>query len=100
MAARPYWSGKIRLSLVSLPVSIYPALNSTRSIPLHEIYRKTGERVRHQYTADEKRIEREDIIKGYEYEKGRYVLLEPEENKDLKLPSKNTLEIVQFFPAS
>lgn len=98
MATRPYWSGQIRLSLISVPVNIYAAVNSARSIPLHEIYRKTGERVRHQYTADEKAIEREDIVKGYEYKKGRYVLLEPEEIKALKLPSKKTLEIVQFVP--
>jgi DNA end-binding protein Ku len=100
MATRPYWSGQIRLSLVSLPVNIYAALNSARAVPLHEIYRKTGERVRHQYTADDKTIEREGIIKGYEYKKGKYVLLEPEEIKALKLPSKNILEIVQFVPAN
>lgn len=99
MATRPYWSGQIRLSLVSVPVNIYAALSSARSVPLHEIYRKTGERVRHQYMADDIPIEREDIIKGYEYSKGRYVLLEPEDIKALKLPSKDTLEIVQFVPS-
>ncbi len=45
MALRPYWSGQIRLSLVSLPVNIYPALSRSRQIPLYEIYRKTGQRV-------------------------------------------------------
>ena len=100
MATRPYWSGQIRLSLVSIPVNIYAALNSARSIPLHEIYRKTGERVRHQYVASDQEITRDDIIKGYEYKKGRYVLIEPEDIKALKLPSKDTLEIVQFVPAN
>ena len=100
MAARPYWSGQIRLSLVSVPVNIYAALSSARSIPMHEIYRKTGARVHHQLTANNKPITREDIVKGYEYKKGRYVLLEPEEIAALKLPSKNTLEIVQFVAAS
>lgn len=99
MAARPYWSGQIRLSLVSVPVNIYAAVNSARSVPLHEIYRKTGSRVHHQLVADDKVIEREDIVKGYEYKKGRYVLIEPEEIQELKLPSRNTLEIVQFAPA-
>lgn len=99
MAARPYWSGNIRLSLVSVPVNIYAALNSSRSVPLHEIYRKTGEKVKHQLVADDKAIDRDDIIKGYEYKKGRYVLIEPEDIKALKLPSKDTLEIVQFVPA-
>ena len=100
MATRPYWSGQIRLSLVTLPVNIYSALNNARMLPLHEIYRKTGERVRHQNVVDDEPIEREDIIKGYEYEKGEYVLLEPDEIKNLKLPSKKTMEITQFVDAT
>lgn len=99
MATRPYWSGQIRLSLVSVPVNVYAALNSARTLPMHEMYRKTGERVRHQLVANDKEITREDVVKGYEYSKGKYVLLEPEEIKALRLPSKNTLEIVQFVPA-
>lgn len=96
MALRPYWSGQIRLSLVSLPVSIYPALSRSRQIPLHEIYRKTGQRVRHQNTVDGEEIDRENIVKGYEIEKGEYVILEPEEIKAIKIPSKKILEITQF----
>ena len=96
MAVRPYWSGQIRLSLVSLPVSIYPALSRSKQIPLHEIYRKTGERVHHQNTVDGEEIDREDIVKGYEIEKGEYVILEPEEIKAIKIPSKKILEITQF----
>ena len=99
MALRPYWSGQIRLSLVSLPVDIFPALNRSRQMPLHEIYRKTGERVHHQNVAGDKIIEREDIVKGYEVEKGEYVILEPDEIKDLKIPSSETLDIVQFVNA-
>jgi DNA end-binding protein Ku len=98
MALRPYWSGQIRLSLVSLPVNIYAALNRSRHIPLHEIYRPTGQRVHHQNVVDDNPIDREDIVKGYEVEKGEYVLIEPEEIKALKIPSKEILEIVQFVP--
>ncbi len=96
---RPYWTGQIRLSLVSLPVEIYPAVNNYRTLPLHEIYKPTGERVRHQNVVNDEPVEREDIIKGYEYEKGEYVLLEPEEIKDLKMPTKDVLDIVQFVDA-
>lgn len=96
MALRPYWSGHIRLSLVSLPVNIYPALSRSRTIPLHEIYRKTGQRVRHQNVVDGEEIDREDIVKGYEVTKGEYVILEPDEIKDLKIPSTKILEITQF----
>jgi len=96
MAMRPYWSGQIRLSLVSLPVNIYPALSRSRQIPLHEIYRKTGQRVHHQNVVDGEEVDRDDIAKGYEVEKGEYVILEPEEIKNLKIPSKRILEITQF----
>lgn len=99
MALRPYWSGHIRLSLVSLPVNIYPALSRSRQIPLHLIYRPTGQRVHHQNVVDGEPVEREDIVKGYEVEKGEYVLLEPEEIKTLRIPSKETLDIVQFVNA-
>jgi len=99
MALRPYWSGQIRLSLVSLPVSIYPALSRSRQIPLHEIYRPTGQRVKHQNVVDNEPVDREDIVKGYEVEKGEYVILEPDEIKELKIPSKEVMEIVQFVDA-
>src|SRR5689334_10269053 len=98
MALRPYWSGQIRLSLVSLPVNIYPALSRSRQIPLHEIYRDTMQRVRHQNVVDGEPIDREDIVKGYEVEKGEYVIIEPDEIKKLKVPSKKVLEIKEFVP--
>lgn len=99
MALRPYWSGQIRLSLVSLPVNIYPALNRSKQIALHEIYRPTGQRVRRLSVVDGEEVDKGDIVKGYEVEKGEYVLIEPEEIKELKIPSKKILEIVQFIPA-
>ena len=100
MALRPYWSGHIRLSLVSLPVNVYAALNRSRTIAFHEIYKPTGERVRHQLVAGDKDVEREDIVKGYEVEKGEYVLIDPDEIKDLKIPSSDTLDIVEFVDAA
>lgn len=99
MALRPYWSGQIRLSLVTLPVNLYAAISSARQVPLHEIYKHTGERVRHQKMVEDKPIDKEDIVKGFEYEKNEYVLLKPEEIEELKIPSKKTLDIVQFVKA-
>ncbi|MBX7146027.1 MAG: Ku protein [Alphaproteobacteria bacterium] len=96
MTLRPYWHGYIKLSLVSLPVNIYAALNRSRQISLHEIYRPTNQRVHHQNVVDGEPIDREDIVKGYEVEKGEYVIIEPEEIKKLKIPSSETLEITQF----
>ena len=99
MALRPYWSGNIRLSLVSLPVRIYAALNRSKQIALHEIYKPTGERVHNQLMAGDEAIDRNDIVKGYEIDKGEYVLLEPDEITSLKIPSSKTLDIVEFVNA-
>ena len=96
MALRPYWSGTIRLSLVSLPVNMYLAVNRQRTIAFHEIYKPTGERVHHALMAGDNQVERDDLVKGYEVEKGEYVLIEPEEIKELKIPSSKVLDIAEF----
>ena len=96
MALRPYWSGTIRLSLVSLPVNMYLAVNRQRTIAFHEIYKPTGERVHHALMAGDKQVDRDDLVKGYEVEKGEYVLIEPEEIKELKIPSSQVLDIAEF----
>lgn len=95
--ARPYWSGHIQISLVSFAVKLFTATRAASEIPLHQIDRNTGERIRHRnVTPDEGTVEKADILKGYEYEKGEYVTFEPEEIANLRIPSKRTLEIVQF----
>lgn len=100
MALRPYWSGNIRLSLVTLSVNVYAALNRSKQIAFHEIYKPTGERVHQRLVAGDKTIERDDIVKGYEVEKGEYVLIDPDEIKELKIPSSKTLDITQFVDAA
>lgn len=95
--ARPYWSGQIRISLVSFGVSFIAATEAAGEIRFHQIDRKTGERVRHQkVTEDREAVDRADIVKGYEFRKGEYVTIEPEEIAQLRIPSRKTLEIVQF----
>lgn len=97
MAPRPYWKGHIRLSLVSFEVQLHTATRQAREFPLHQIDKKTGERIRYQTIVPGKgAVPREQIIKGYEYEKGRYVLFQPEELEKLKLESRHTIELVQF----
>ena len=87
MAIRPYWSGTIRVSLVSLSVDMFTALDAGKKIAFHQIYKPTGERVHQQLIAGDEVVERADIIKGYEVSKGEYVLFEPDEIANLKNPS-------------
>jgi DNA end-binding protein Ku len=99
--ARPYWSGHIQISLVSFGVSLFSATEAKSEIVFHQLDRKTGERIRHKNVSEDRgAVDREDIVKGYEFRKGEYVTIEPEEIAHLRMPSKKTLEIVQFVDVS
>jgi DNA end-binding protein Ku len=95
--ARPYWSGQIQISLVSFGIKLFPATEAKSEIHFHQLSRKTGERVKHQkVSGDEGPVEKSDIVKGYEYRKGEYISIEPEEIENLRIPSRHTLEVTQF----
>ena len=97
MAPRPTWSGQLRISLVSFPIQLYPASESGPEIAFHQIHRPTGKRVRQQLVVPEVGpVDRGDIVKGYEYAKGKYVTFEPEELQEVRMPQKHTLDMVQF----
>ena len=100
MAARPFWSGQIQISLVSFGVKLFPATEAKSEIRFHQLSRKSGERIRHQkVTGDEGPIEKDEIVKGYEYSKGHYITIEPDEIANLRIPSRHTLEVAQFVDA-
>jgi DNA end-binding protein Ku len=96
-AARPYWKGHLKLSLVSFPVELYSATAGSTKISFHQIHEPTGKRVRHEKTVPGVgAVDAGDIMKGYEYEKGEYVLLDNEELDALKLETRKTMELIQF----
>ena len=100
MAPRAFWTGHLRLSLVTIPVRLYPATSSERRIELHQIHEPSGQRIRYQKVAPSVGpVEAEEITKGYEYEKGKYVLIDQKEIDELKLESKQTIELVRFVDA-
>lgn len=97
MAPRPYWSGHVRLSLVAFPVRLYPAIESKSQVTLHQYHKPTGERIRYQKIVPELGpVDSDEIVKGYEYEKGSFVELEEGELDQLKLESTKTIDLVQF----
>ena len=101
MAARPSWRGQIRLALVSIPVEIFPATKAGRSIAFHQVHEPSGQRVKYEKVVPGiGPVDRDEILKGYEVEKGEYVLLEPEEIEKVKLESRKTLELTQFVELS
>ena len=100
MAARAFWSGHIRLALVTIPVDIVPATKSASRIAFHQIHEPSGKRIRYEKVVPGiGPIDTDDIVKGYEVEKGKYVLLTDEEIADVKLEAKKTVDLVQFVDA-
>ena len=101
MPARPSWRGQIKLALVSIPVEIYPATKAGKSIAFHQVHEPSGQRVRYEKVVPGiGPVDRDDILKGYEVDKGEYVLLDPEEIEKVKLESRKTLELTQFVDLS
>jgi DNA end-binding protein Ku len=97
MAARAYWQGQIRLALVSIPVEIYSATKSGATVAFNQIHEPSGKRIKYEKVAPGiGPVDPEEIVKGYQYEKGKYVLLSEEEIEAVKLESKKTLELTQF----
>lgn len=97
MATRAYWSGQIRLSLVSIPVEVIPATKSAVKIAFHQVHKPSGARIRYQKVVPGLGpVETDDIVKGYELDKGKYVLLKDEEIDKLKLEAKKSVDLVQF----
>ena len=97
---RPFWSGQVQISLVSFGIKLFPATEAKSEIRFHQLSRKSGERIKHQkVSADEEPVDKSDIVKGYEYRKGEYVTVEPEEIEHLRIPSRRTLAVEQFVDA-
>jgi DNA end-binding protein Ku len=99
MPTRPTWSGSIQISLVSIAVKIFPATNPGKQVEFHQIDRKTHKRVHHQNVDEAGEVERADIVKGFEYAKNKYIEIDPEELKALRLPTATTMPIKQFVKA-
>lgn len=99
MAARPYWKGQIRLALVSIPVEVYSATRSGATVAFNQIHKPSGKRIHYEKVVDGiGPVDVDDIVKGFQYAKDEYVLLDEKEIEGLKLESKKTLELTQFVP--
>ena len=102
MAPRANWKGFLRLSLVTCPVALYPATSESEKIAFNQLNRATGHRIKYLKvdadTGDE--VSNEDIVKGYELEKGQYIEVTKEELEEIALESTRTIEIDEFVDRS
>ena len=100
MAPRAYWKGYLRLSLVSCPIQLFPAASEREKVRFHQLNRDTGNRIRYVKvdadTGDE--VAADDIVKGYEVSKGKYIEVEPDELEAVEIDSTRMIDIDQFVP--
>ena len=102
MAPRPNWKGFLKLSLVSCAVALYSATSTSQRVRFHIINRKTGNRIRNDVVDAEtgQPVEPEDRVKGYQIDKGQYVLVEEDELDNVALASTHTIDIEEFVPVA
>jgi DNA end-binding protein Ku len=102
MAPRANWKGFLRLSLVTCPIALFPATSESEKISFNQINKKTGHRIRYlRVDADTgEEVSNEDIVKGYQVDKGRYLEVTKDEIENIALESTRTIEIDEFVPRS
>ncbi len=97
---RPIWKGQLRLSLVSIAVELFTATKSNARPSFRQIHEPTGKPINYEkVVAGVGPVDRDEIMKGFEYEKGDYVLLTDAEINAVKLETRKTLELTQFVGA-
>lgn len=102
MPPRPISSATIAFGLVSVPVSLYSASESSATVAFNMLHKSCGTRLKQQYICPQegKVVEKDEIAKGYEFAKGQYVTFTPEEIKALDEKATNSIDIVEFVPLS
>lgn len=100
MSARPIASGTISFGLVSIPIKLYAAAESASGVSFNMLHGKDSARLKQQYvcTKDGEIVPRDQMVKGFEFSKDRYVTFTPEELKALEEQSTQTVEVVEFVP--
>jgi len=100
MAPRPTWQGHLRLSLVTCPVALYSATSPRGDVHFNMLHKTTHNRIRMIPTDPETGpVERSEIVKGYETDKGRYVVITQEEIESVRLETTRTIDIERFIDA-
>ena len=97
MAPRATWKGYLKLSLVSCPVRLYNATSSNSRVSFHLLHKQTHNRIRMvPHDPELGPVEREELVKGYEYEKDQYIIIEPADLDKIKIELSDTLTIERF----
>jgi DNA end-binding protein Ku len=102
MAPRANWKGYLRLSLVTCPIALFPATSESEKISFNQINKNTGHRIRYlKVDADTgEEVSNDEIVKGYQVDKDRYLEITKDELENIALESTRTIEIDEFVPRS
>ena len=98
MAARPTWKGFLKISLVNIPIRVFPATDSAATISFNQLHAECQTRIQQKRwcpTCD-REVPLSEIAKGYEFEKGRYVVMTEEDLSKVKPESTRIIDLVQF----
>ena len=99
-APRAMWKGQLRLSLVSFGVRLYAATESSSRVSMNQLHRGCHQRLKNQTVCPvHGPVGRDEIVKGYEYEKDTYVIVEPEDLEAIRLESNKVIDLIQFVGA-
>jgi DNA end-binding protein Ku len=101
MAARPTWKGYLKVSLVNIPVRVFPATDSAATISFNQLHAECQTRIQQKKwcPVHEREVPNSEIVKGYEFEKGRYVVMTEEDIAKVKPESTRVINLVQFAEA-
>ena len=101
MAARPTWKGYLKISLVNIPVRVFPATDAAATISFNQLHRECQTRIQRKRWCPhcEAEVPNSDLVKGYEFEKGRYVVVGEEDLAKVRTESTRVINLVQFTDA-
>jgi DNA end-binding protein Ku len=102
MAARPTWKGYLKISLVNIPVRVFPATDAAATISFNQLHNVCRSRIQQKKWCPTCQVEvaQTDLVKGYEFEKGKYVVLEEEDLAKVRPESTRVINVVQFAEAA
>jgi DNA end-binding protein Ku len=101
MAARPTWKGYLKISLVNIPVRVFPATDAAATVSFNQLHRECRSRIQQKRWCPtcEVEVPNTDLVKGYEFEKGKYVVVDEEDLAKVRPESTRVINIVQFADA-
>ena len=98
MAPRPTWKGYLRVSLVTIPVKVFPATESAAALSFNQLHAECQTRIQQKRWCPhcEREVPNSELAKGYEFEKGRYVVVSDEDIQKVRVESTRVIDLVQF----